>query len=122
MTISKNTQLDGRYEQLFVALSCKFPSDRVFRSPLRTFAYGTDASFYRLVPKLVVRVQSEEEVVIVVSACRDLQLPYTFRAAGTSLSGQAVTDSVLIQISRLWDGIHISADGILARFEPAVIG
>ena len=27
------------------------PPDRLFCDPLRTLAYGTDASFYRLVPR-----------------------------------------------------------------------
>ena len=34
------------------------PDARVYTDPLRTLAYGTDASFYRLVPKIVVKVPS----------------------------------------------------------------
>jgi hypothetical protein len=33
------------------------PSARQFTDPVRTFAYGTDASFYRLNPKMVVKVR-----------------------------------------------------------------
>lgn len=112
----------GRYKELLRNLSTKIPAARLIRDPLRTFAYGTDASFYRLIPKLVVRVQSEAEVVSVIRACGRLKIPYTFRAAGTSLSGQAISDSVLIQLSRLWNGIHLSDYGTIARFEPAVLG
>jgi D-lactate dehydrogenase len=112
----------GRYEDLLRNLSTQIPAARLIRDPLRTFAYGTDASFYRLIPKLVVRVQSEAEVVSVIRACGRLNIPYTFRAAGTSLSGQAISDSVLIQLSRSWNGIHLSDDGTIARFEPAVLG
>lgn len=39
------------------------PQDRRFDDPLSTLAFGTDASFYRLIPKLVIRVESEDEVV-----------------------------------------------------------
>ena len=66
---------------------------------MRTFAYGTDASFYRLNPKLVVKVHTEDEVRRVLPIARRLAVPVTFRAAGTSLSGQAITDSVLLKLS-----------------------
>jgi D-lactate dehydrogenase len=36
------------------------PADRLFCDPLRTLAYGTDASFYRLVPRIVARVAGVE--------------------------------------------------------------
>ncbi len=39
------------------------PKDRRFDDPLSTLAFGTDASFYRLIPQLVIRVESEDEVV-----------------------------------------------------------
>ena len=39
------------------------PAERRFDDPTSTLALGTDASFYRLIPKLVVRVESEDEVV-----------------------------------------------------------
>jgi D-lactate dehydrogenase len=111
-----------RYGDLYRILSRSIPEERLIRDPLRTLAYGTDASFYRLIPRLVVRVQSEAEVVSTVRACASLDIPYTFRAAGTSLSGQALSDSVLIQLSRLWNGIHLDADGTKARLEPAALG
>ena len=111
-----------RYDLLYQDLSRTIPQARLIRSPLRTFAYGVDASFYRLVPKLVVQVQSEAEVINTVRACADHGTPYTYRAAGTSLSGQALSDSVLIQISRLWDGIDVSSDGLLVRCQPAALG
>ena len=113
---------DAIYEKLSRLLSQTIPKERLIRDPLRRLAYGTDASFYRLIPQLVVRVQSEAEVVATVRACAALGTPYTFRAAGTSLSGQALSDSVLIQISRLWNGIDLNADATKARFEPAVLG
>ena len=37
-------------------------AERLIDDPLRTLAYGTDASFYRLVPQLVVKVANEAEV------------------------------------------------------------
>lgn len=47
---------DGRYGKFEAALDGFIPKERRFTDPVRTFAYGTDASFYRLNPKLVVKV------------------------------------------------------------------
>ncbi|WP_163558928.1 FAD-binding and (Fe-S)-binding domain-containing protein [Halomonas sp. NO4] len=98
------------------------PDERLIDDPLRTLAYGTDASFYRLIPQLVVRPADEEELQVVLAECRARRLPVTFRAAGTSLSGQAVTDSVLIQLGRGWRGHDILDGGRAIRLQPGVIG
>ncbi|MEW5976070.1 MAG: FAD-binding and (Fe-S)-binding domain-containing protein [Acidobacteriota bacterium] len=113
---------DQSYSQVLDQLRAEIPEDRLIHDPLRTLAYGTDASFYRLVPKLVVEVESEAEVVAVLRECRKLRLPVTFRAAGTSLSGQAVTDSVLIRLGRGWKKIQISADASQVTLQPGVVG
>ena len=47
---------DGRYAAFMKDISAFIPEQRQFTDPVRTFAYGTDASFYRLNPKLVVKV------------------------------------------------------------------
>ncbi len=47
---------DGRYAAFMSEISGFIPQQRQFTDPVRTFAYGTDASFYRLNPKLVVKV------------------------------------------------------------------
>jgi D-lactate dehydrogenase len=95
---------------------------RVATDRLRTLSYGTDASFYRLIPRIVVTVESEAEVISVMAACADVGAPVTFRAAGTSLSGQAITDSVLIVLGEGWQGSTISDDGRLIALQPGIIG
>ncbi|PBD27824.1 4Fe-4S ferredoxin, partial [Pseudomonas aeruginosa] len=85
------------------------PRERRFDDPLSTLAFGTDASFYRLIPKLVLRVESEDEVAAILSAAYREQVPVTFRAAGTSLSGQAISDSVLLVLGDNWNGREIRA-------------
>src|SRR5690606_5594404 len=67
-------------------------SDRIMTDALMTYAYSGDASSYRLVPAVVVIINTEDEVRAVIEAARAERLPLTFRAAGTSLSGQAITD------------------------------
>lgn len=90
---------DGRYTQFMEEISKFIPKERQYTDPVRTFAYGTDASFYRLNPKLVVKVHNEEEIRRIMPIAERLKVPITFRAAGTSLSGQAITDSVLLKLS-----------------------
>ncbi|MCC6074246.1 FAD-binding and (Fe-S)-binding domain-containing protein [Pseudomonas sp. GCM10022188] len=98
------------------------PRERRFDDPLSTLAFGTDASFYRLIPKLVLRVESEAEVVELLKLASASQVPVTFRAAGTSLSGQAISDSVLLVLGDNWNGRDVRAGGMQIRLQPGVIG
>jgi D-lactate dehydrogenase len=110
------------YDALHGELSTIIPSARLIRDPLRTLAYGTDASFYRLIPQLVAIVESEDEIRRLFALCRKYNTPVTVRAAGTSLSGQAVSDSVLAVLGDGWGDIAISADAQTVRLQPGVIG
>ncbi|MBM6550707.1 FAD-binding and (Fe-S)-binding domain-containing protein [Marinomonas ostreistagni] len=110
------------YQALYDKLAQRIDRERLIHDPLRTLAYGTDASFYRLVPQLVVRVHNEEEVQFVLRETRAMDIPVTFRAGGTSLSGQAVTDSVLIQLSDQWKGYRIHDHGHAVSLQPGIIG
>ncbi len=98
------------------------PRDRVFTDELRTLAWGTDASFYRLIPKIVAVTANEEEVVKLLKAATRHEVPVTFRAAGTSLSGQAITDSVLIVAARRWQNYSIGPDAETVTVQPGIIG
>ena len=111
-----------QYQALYDTLAQRIDHERLIHDPLRTLAYGTDASFYRLVPQLVVRVHDEDEVRFVLQQTRALDIPVTFRAAGTSLSGQAVTESVLIQLSDQWKGYRIHDHGHSVSLQPGIIG
>lgn len=116
------TESAAAHVALREALALYIPTARLIHDSLRTLAYGTDASFYRLIPKLVVRVHDEQELGNVLRECRARKLPVTFRAAGTSLSGQALTDSVLIQLGGEWRGAEILEQGNRIRLQPGVIG
>ncbi|MDI3322746.1 FAD-binding and (Fe-S)-binding domain-containing protein [Pontibacterium granulatum] len=111
-----------QYQAFHDQLKSFIPDTRLISDPLRTLAYGTDASFYRLIPQIVVRVESADEVSRIVKLASDSQIPVTFRAAGTSLSGQAITDSVLIQLGDGWKGYEISDDASSIKLQPGVIG
>ena len=110
------------YRQLHEELAAFVPTERLIVDPLRLLAWGSDASFYRLVPKLLVVVDDETELRRVLAGCARLGTPVTFRAAGTSLSGQAISDSVLVMLGDGWRGIEVAADGESITLQPGVIG
>ena len=110
------------HAQFIQAVKQLIPPQRYFDDPLQTLAFGTDASFYRLLPKLVLRVESEAEVVALLKLANQYKVPLTFRAAGTSLSGQAVTDSVLLVLGENWQQREVRGLGEQIRLQPGVIG
>ena len=114
--------LPDRYQRFLTDISAFIPAGRLFTDPLRTLAYGTDASFYRLTPKIVVRADDEAEVAAILKIADRRDIPVTFRAAGTSLSGQAVSDSVLIVAGSNWNRYEIIDNGGGIRLQPGVIG
>jgi D-lactate dehydrogenase len=114
--------LPDRYQRFLADISGRMPASRIFTDPLRTLAYGTDASFYRLIPKIVVRADTEAEVAAVLRAADRHSVAVTFRAAGTSLSGQAVSDSVLVVAGGHWNRYEILDGGGRIRLQPGVIG
>jgi len=114
--------LHGKYLDFYEDISEFLPKKRIFTDPLHTLAYGTDASFYRLIPKIVIWAKTAQEVSEILKISSSMSLPVVFRAAGTSLSGQAITDSILIVTSRDWNKIKINKDASLVTLEPSVVG
>ena len=108
--------LEGKYILFFEQISKKISSERIFTDKASTLAYGTDASFYRLIPKIVIQSKSIEEISFLLEEANKLKLPVTFRAAGTSLSGQAISDSILILTSKYWTNHEVIENGNRIRF------
>jgi D-lactate dehydrogenase len=110
------------YDELYRDAAAFIPKERLITDPLRLLTWGTDASFYRLIPAIAVVVESEDEVIRLLAACARFRCPVTFRAAGTSLSGQAITDSVLVLLGDNWRRCEIGADGETITLQPGVVG
>lgn len=85
-------------------------------------ALSRDASLYRMVPQAVVRPATADQIVSLFVVATRFGLHCTFRAAGTSLSGQAVTDGILVDLSRHWTKIDVLDDGARVRVQPGVTG
>jgi len=98
------------------------PEERIYTDALRRLAWGTDASFYRLTPKVVIRSENEAEITRLLRMATKYKVPVTFRAAGTSLSGQSISDSVLIVAGKNWENYHISQDCSTITLQPGLTG
>ena len=48
-------------------------------------------------------------------------VPVTFRAAGTSLNGQAQGDGVMVDVRRHWRGVQVEDGGARARVLPGTL-
>jgi D-lactate dehydrogenase len=113
---------ENKHRAFLQAISRFIPSERIYTDELRRLAWGTDAGFYRLIPQIVVRSANEQEVSRLLETANDLQIPVTFRAAGTSLSGQAISDSVLIVAGKNWENYTIAPDATTITMQPGIIG
>ena len=121
--MTTNAILSGKYADFVADISIFVPKDCIYTDELRTLGWGTDASFYRQIPKVVVRSDGEQQLSRIVQACRKHHLPFTFRAAGTSLSGQSCTDSVLIVAGKHWEKFEVVGEGCKAiRLQPGIVG
>ena len=110
------------YTEFLGELNQFLPSNRIYTDELRTLGWGTDASFYRQIPKVVIRSDGEEEISRIVKTCKKFKLPFTFRAAGTSLSGQSCTDSVLIVAGKHWEKYEIGENQDTIKLQPGIVG
>ena len=114
--------MENRYSEFRHRALEFISSDRIFTDYLRRLAWGTDAGFYRLVPQIVIIARNESEVSRLLQISDHLDVPVTFRAAGTSLSGQSISDSVLIVAGKHWEDYRINSDGSQITLQPGVIG
>ena len=120
MAISRTT--NQTYDIFVSDLKNVVAPDRIYTDELRTLGWGTDASFYRQIPKVVIRSDNEEEMCQIIKLCKKYQLPFTFRAAGTSLSGQSCTDSVLIVAGKHWEKYELGEKAETIRMQPGIVG
>ncbi len=114
--------LEGKYQNFYDKISQKIKKEKIFTDKLHTLAYGTDASFYRLIPKIVIKTDDATQVATILELANEMELSVTFRAAGTSLSGQAITDSILIVTSRNFRDFRLSKNRKLISLQPSLTG
>ena len=96
--------------------------ERVLSRPIDLLGRSVDASIYRLIPRAVVRPRDVGEVRALLEYARTHGRHLTFRAAGTSLSGQAVTDDILVELAPFWKGVRVLDGGARVWCQPGVVG
>ncbi|MET0552211.1 MAG: FAD-binding and (Fe-S)-binding domain-containing protein [Vicinamibacteria bacterium] len=95
---------------------------RVLARPIDRLARSADASIYRLIPEVVVRPRDVDAVRGLLACARAFRRPLTFRTAGTSLSGQAVTDGILVELAHDWGRFRVQEGGASVWSQPGVVG
>lgn len=107
---------------LLEKLSSFLPNERIKSRLIDRLAFSSDAGFYRLIPQVIVQPANEEDVAKLFFISSELNIPITFRTGGTSLSGQSVSDGILIDLSQHWRKVSAEENGYKVRFQPGVIG
>ncbi|MFV0389093.1 MAG: FAD-binding and (Fe-S)-binding domain-containing protein [Pyrinomonadaceae bacterium] len=98
------------------------PKRRVKSRLIDRYAYAPDASHFYLVPRAVIQPKTVAEIQAVLNFSQREKIHITFRAAGTSLSGQGITDGILVDLSNYWRKVNVEENGAAIRLEPGVIG
>ena len=106
-------------DPLVADLMTAVPDGVLAHAPER-LARAHDASHYLLVPRAVVVPTDRDQLAAALKVVRRHSTSATFRAGGTSLSGQAVTDAVMIDTRRHFGGIEVLDDGLRVRVGPGV--
>ena len=101
-------------------LSCVAHPSQVHHSELDRHALASDASHFLLLPQAVVTPDGAAEVARLLAAAARQGVPLTFRSGGTSLSGQSVTDGVLVDVRRHFTQVEVLDDGLRVRVQPGV--
>jgi len=94
------------------------PESRVDTSAITLTVNARDGGFYEYRPKAVVRVANEDEVIALFGVARELRLPVTFRAGGTSLAGQTVGEGIIADCSHGFTEIEVLGGGAQVRTQP----
>jgi D-lactate dehydrogenase len=98
------------------------PGNRIRTRYIDLVSFASDAGFYHLLPKAVVHPIDEREIISLFQFSREHRIPLVFRAGGTSLSGQSITDGILVDLSQYWKRINIEDEGSLVRVQPGITG
>jgi hypothetical protein len=107
--------VDGTPGDLKADLIALLGKENVFHRAIDLVRYTSDASPYRLVPQVVVLPRTANDIIKLFRYCHETGRHVTFRAAGTSLNGQSLSDDILIDVRRHWNGGEVEDDGRRVR-------
>jgi D-lactate dehydrogenase len=111
-----NRMISGVVEPLADTLGV--PREQISDRAIDLHANAHDASHFLLIPHAIVTARNAAEVGELLRASARNGLPVTLRSGGTSLSGQGVTDGVLVDVRRNFRAIEVLDDGSRVRVQP----
>lgn len=115
--------MDNQIKNIHKELSKIIGKDALLTDDLSLIAHGIDAGCYKRTPKLIIKSSDEKQIIETLKILHKHKTPVTFRAAGTSLSGQAISDSVLLQAKGdNWNKVEILEDGKFVKTQPGITG
>lgn len=85
-------------------------------------SYASDAGFYYLVPKAIVQPSTETEIMNLLAYAQKNNVPIVFRGGGTSLSGQSITDGILVDLGKFWNKVKVEDQAETVRVQPGITG
>ena len=81
---------------------------------------ANDASHYLLTPTMVAKPKTAQQMSEIFKITQKHDLGITFRSGGTSLSGQSVTDSLLVDTRKNFKEIEVLENGLKVRVQPGL--
>ncbi|MDX3607126.1 FAD-binding and (Fe-S)-binding domain-containing protein [Streptomyces sp. FL06-04B] len=108
----------GTPEPLRSELTALLGADKVLWKISDLVRYASDASPYRFLPRVVLVPEDLDDVSAILSYAHGRGRSVVFRAAGTSLNGQAQGEDILVDVRRHWTGVEVLDGGARARILP----
>ena len=96
------------------------PKERILGEELWREVYARDASYFNLKPQAIVRPSTVDEVAAILALARNSGMGVTFRAGGTSLSGQSVNTGIICELRTQWQKAQVRDNGSKIWFEPGL--
>jgi len=103
------------------SLKSRLPKYSVFSDLIHRYAYARDAGFYRLLPQLVIKAKTTDDISEIFRYASKANRSVVFRAGGTSLSGQAISDDMLVEVKQGWRDLKVLEDGQYIYLQPGVV-
>ncbi|MGW6538216.1 FAD-binding and (Fe-S)-binding domain-containing protein [Streptomyces sp. NPDC055051] len=111
-------QAKGTPRRLREDLAALIGPEKVLSGVSDLVRYASDASPYRFLPQVVVVAEDVDDISAVLSYAHGKGREVVFRAAGTSLNGQAQGEDILVDVRRHWVGVEVLDGGARARIRP----
>lgn len=112
-----------RLDRLVQRLQHVLPADSLLTDPELTSPFESDGlSLYKTRPPIVALPETEAQVVAILDACRELEVPIVPRGAGTGLSGGALPheQGLLLGMSKFSRIKSVDPESATAVVEPGV--